>query len=327
MSLLQSLAFMIGGFALLLVGAEALVRGASALALRFGLSPLVVGLTVVAFGTSSPELVICIAAALSGDGGIALGNVVGSNIANLALIVGVAAAIAPLAIERQLIRIDMPVVLASSLLMVAFLLDGSVERWEGAVLTVGIVVYVWYSIWQSRREAAAHRAAREAVADNPDAPIAEDLPVSFGSSIWRDLLFVAVGLVGLVIGGRLLLEGAESAARGFGVSEAVIGLTLVALGTSLPELATTVVAAMRGQGTMALGNAVGSNVFNVLGVLGPTALIQPVASDGVGVDSLAVMIGVTLLVHLTMATQRTMARWEGALLISVYVSYVVWLVI
>ena len=131
---------MIGGFALLLVGAEALVRGASALALRFGLSPLVVGLTVVAFGTSSPELVICIAAALSGDGGIALGNVVGSNIANLALIVGVAAAIAPLAIERQLIRIDMPVVLASSLLMVAFLLDGSVERWEGAVLTVGIVV-------------------------------------------------------------------------------------------------------------------------------------------------------------------------------------------
>ncbi|MEM8557195.1 MAG: calcium/sodium antiporter [Bacteroidota bacterium] len=317
MPLLQSLIFMVGGFALLLLGAEALVRGASSLALRFGLSPLVVGLTVVAFGTSSPELVICIAAALSGDGGIALGNVVGSNIANLALIVGVSAAIAPMAIDRQLIRIDMPVVLGSSLLMVAFLLgDGRVERWEGAILAVGIVVYVWYSIWQSRR-------SPSKVATGPD----DELPVTNNAPLWRDLLFVGAGLVGLVCGGNLLLTGAEAAARGFGVSEAVIGLTLVALGTSLPELATTVVAAFRGQGDMAIGNAVGSNVFNVLGVLGPTALVRPVAAGGVGPDSLAVMIGVTVLVHITMATQRKMARWEGALLIAVYLGYVAWLVI
>lgn len=307
-----------GGVLLLLAGAEALVRGASALALRLGITPLVVGLTVVAIGTSSPELVVSVQAALAGQGGVAIGNVVGSNIANLALIVGLAALLTPMAVDRKLVRHDMPVMLASMGLLVLFLLDGGLARWEGAVLLTGAVLYTVEGVTTSRREVRAARAA--AVLPEVEAALAEA-----NAGFKRHVLFVVGGIALLVYGAELLLDGAVAAATGLGVSEAVIGLTLVALGTSLPELATTVVAARRGAGDIALGNAVGSNIFNVFIVLGPAALARPVGSTGVGADVLAIMVGVSLLTFLFLVTGGQTRRWEGGVLLLSYAGYVWWI--
>ena len=307
-----------GGVLLLLAGAEALVRGASALALRLGITPLVVGLTVVAIGTSSPELVVSVQAALAGQGGVAIGNVVGSNVANLALIVGVATVLTPMTIDRKLVRHDMPVMLAAMGLLVLFLLDGVLERWEGGVLLAGAVVYTVVGITASRREVRAARAAE--VLPEVEAALAEA-----DGGFKRHILFVVGGVALLVYGADLLLSGAVSAATRLGVSEAVIGLTLVALGTSLPELATTVVAARRGEGEIALGNAVGSNIFNVFSVLGPAALAAPIASTGVGADVLAIMVGVALLTLLFLVTGGRTRRWEGAVLLLAYGGYLWWI--
>jgi cation:H+ antiporter len=325
MSLLQSLAYMAGGFALLIGGAEGLVRGAASSALRFGLTPLVVGLTVVAFGTSSPELVICIEAAMRGEDGLAIGNVVGSNIANLALIVGVAALIAPALVQRKLVRVDLPTVLGISVILALMLFDGAIGRIEGAVLAAGAVGFVWANVKQARRETrrkaeliavapadAAEAEMSEALDEVPDEP----------RPLWQDALLVALGFGLLVIGGDLLLEGAIAAARQLDVSDAVIGLTLVALGTSLPELATTVVASLRGHSDIALGNAVGSNAFNVLGVLGPAALIAPLTSSGVGMIDLGIMLGITALLPLSLWFTPRLTRGHGVVLIGLYGAYV-----
>jgi cation:H+ antiporter len=310
---------MAGGIVLLLAGAEALVRGASALALRVGVAPLVVGLTVVAIGTSSPELVVSIRAALAGNGGVALGNIVGSNIANLGLIVGVAALISPFAVDRKLVRHDVPVMLGASVLMVVFLLDGSIVRWEGALLLFGAVAYTVEGIRTSRRQV---REAREV-----ELPPEVETALSESSvPVWRSLLFVVGGVALLVYGANLLLDGAVTIAGSLGVSEAVIGLTLVALGTSLPELATTLVAAVRGHAEIALGNAIGSNIFNILGVLGATAITAPFADAGVGTDSLVVMGAVSVLTFVLLATGTSMKRWEGAVLLVCYVGYIGWLI-
>lgn len=320
MSLLQSIAQMGIGIVLLLAGAEGLVRGASSLALRLGLTPLVVGLTVVAFGTSSPELVVSIQAALKGDGGFAVGNVVGSNVANLALIVGISAAFSPMAIQRNLVRWDLPVMLGSALLLVFFLLDGSLVRWEGAVLATGILIYLVQSIRISRRGMRELKLL-ENVEEEKGA-----LPTTNESSTWKQLLMTIGGLALLLFGSNLLLDGAIVTAENLGISEAVIGLTIVAIGTSIPELATTVVAALRQQGDIALGNAIGSNVFNTFGVLGPAALVQPMTREGVGNDILFIMLGISAFTFGLLWTGMQTRRWEGVVLISLYILYIWWII-
>ena len=325
MSLLQSLAYMAGGFALLIAGAEGLVRGAASSALRFGLTPLVVGLTVVAFGTSSPELVICVEAALTGNDGLAVGNVVGSNIANLALIVGVAALIAPALVQRKLVRVDLPTVLGISAVLALMLVDGAIGRVEGGILAAGAVGFVWANVKQARRETRKKAellaaAPAEASGVEPDDALGEvpDEP----RPVWQDALLIAIGLGLLILGGDLLLKGAVAAAHRLDVSDAVIGLTLVALGTSLPELATTVVASVRGHSDMALGNAVGSNAFNVLGVLGPAALVAPLGSGGVEMLDLGIMLGITAALPASLWFTPRLTRWHGVVLIGLYAAYV-----
>ena len=318
MTLTQSLLSMGGGVLLLLAGAEALVRGASALALRFGISPLVVGLTVVAIGTSSPELVVSVQAALAGQGGVAIGGVVGSNIANLGLIVGVATVLSPMVVDRKLVRHDVPIMLASMVVLVLFLLDGELARWEGGLLLCAAVVYTVDGIRTSRRET---REAQEALPPEVQAVLTDA-----NEGFKRHFLFVVGGIALLVYGSDLLLEGAIATATRLGISEAVVGLTLVALGTSLPELATTIVAAFRGEGEIALGNAVGSNIFNVFSVLGPAALVTPILSAGVGADVLVIMVGTGLLTLLILVSGGRTHRWEGFVLLSVYAGYIWWIV-
>ena len=320
MTLVQSLLMMGGGVLLLLAGAEALVRGASALALRLGITPLVVGLTVVAIGTSSPELVVSVQAALAGQGGVALGNVVGSNIANLGLIVGIAVVLTPMAVDRDIVRHDMPIMLASMGVLGLFLVDGALVRWEGAALACAAVLYTVWKIRESRRSVRAQR-AEEGIP--PEVKAVLGAPAS---AMWRQGLFVVGGLALLIYGSELLLDGAIAVATGLGVSEAVIGLTLVALGTSLPELATTVVAARRGEAEIALGNAVGSNIFNVLSVLGPAALAAPIAAVGVGFDVLGIMVGFGLLTLAFLVSGGRTQRWEGGVLLAGYAGYIWWIV-
>ncbi|MEM1116727.1 MAG: calcium/sodium antiporter [Bacteroidota bacterium] len=319
MSLAQSLLAMGGGVLLLLAGAEALVRGASALAIRMGITPLVVGLTVVAIGTSSPELVVSVQAALGGQGGVAIGNVVGSNIANLGLIVGVAVLLAPMAVDPKLIRHDMPIMLVSMGLLVLFLLDGVLARWEGGILLAGAVLYTVEGITTSRREVRETRAAE--VPPEVETALAE-ANVGFK----RHILFVVGGVALLVYGSDLLVDGAIATATRLGVSEAVVGLTLVALGTSLPELATTIVAARRNAAEIALGNAIGSNIFNAFSVLGPASLTAPIASGGVGADILTIMVGMGVLTFAFLFTGERMRRWEGVVLLVAYAGYIWWIV-
>lgn len=317
MSFLVSLGILVVGVLFLLAGAEGLVRGAAALAIRFGLSPLVVGLTIVALGTSSPELVVSVEATLNGQGPLAIGNIVGSNIANLALIVGVAILLRPMAVSRDLVRRDMPLLLGISIILVFLLIDGEMSRVEGLVFTIGFVCYLWYTI----------RASKTGEGEVELAPEVEDvLEQPKGTlTLWKSILVVIGGGALLLLGSHWLIEGATGLAHLFGVSEAVIGLTIVALGTSLPELATTIAAARRNHGQMALGNAVGSNFFNIMGVLGPAAIVAPMRAEGVGLDSLLVMLGVTVVTFYFFVTGRFMKRWEGGVLLFLYVAYIAWL--
>lgn len=305
---------LVGGLALLTGGATALVRGASALALRLGLTPLVVGLTVVAFGTSAPELVVSVQAALAGAGGIAVGNVVGSNVANIGLILGLAVLVRPFAVDRSLLRRDVPVLLAVTLGAALVLADRTVGTAEGAALVAGLAAYLVWSVRQARRDTAAAAA------------VGADLPAPSGPA-WRDLLLVAGGLIGLVGGADLFVGGAVALAEAAGVSSAVIGLTVVAIGTSLPELATSLVAAWRGESEIAAGNVVGSNLFNLLGILGVAALVRPIAAPGLAMADVAVMVGFTLAMAVLMLLGRRLVRLEGAALTSGYVAYLAYLVL
>jgi len=306
-----------GGLALLMVAASGLVRGASALALRFGLSPLVVGLTVVAFGTSAPELVVSVQAALAGAGGIAVGNVVGSNIANVGLILGVAALVRPLATERSVLRRDLPALLGATALSVVLLLDREVVLWEGLVLAALLVGYLTWSIVAARREGIAPEAGL------PVSP--EESTSGARGGVWRDALFVLLGLGGLVVGADLFVGAATALAEAAGVSNAVIGLTVVALGTSLPELATSVVAAWKGEGAMAVGNVIGSNLFNLLGILGVAALVRPLAAPGLQTLDLAVMAALALMLLPMMLSGRRLVRAEAIVLLAGYGAYMMYL--
>ena len=314
-----TLALLLGGFVALVAGGELLVRGGSGLARAVGISPLVTGLTVVAFATSAPELAVTLGASLAGNPGLAVGNVVGSNIANVLLVLGASALVLPLAVRRQVVRVDAPVVVAFSAALLLLALDGRVSRLDGALLLGLLVAYVAVTVARSRR---AERAAGPPAAGGP-APPPPARPL-------RDVALVAVGVVLLVVGAQWLVSAARDLAAAAGVSDLVIGLTVVAIGTSLPELATSVVAALRGERELALGNVVGSNLFNIGAVMGGAATLSPggvpVAASAVRFD-IPVMVAVALVLLPVAVTGFRVARWEGGLLLGYYAAYVGFLVL
>jgi cation:H+ antiporter len=304
------------GLALLSYGAEALVRGSSSLALRLGLSPLVVGLTVVAFGTSSPELVVSLKAGLAGQGNISVGNVVGSNICNLGLILGICALVTPIATTTQIVRIDIPIMIAATALTIFLLSDGTLGRTEGIILYALLLAYVISSVLLARRQSA----------DTLGAEFGQEVKVS-KRGLAVDFLMVAGGLVLLIFGARFLVDGAVVIARAFGWSEALIGLTVIAVGTSLPELATSLVAAVKKEVDIAVGNIVGSNIFNLLGILGITAMVAPLDASGISLVDYAVMAAFALVLWPMAYHQKRITRLEGAILLSGYTAYLSWLVL
>ncbi len=311
MSLMVAVLFVVG-LVLLVVGAEVLVKGASRLALALRISPLVVGLTVVAFGTSAPEMAVSAGAALSGQGDIALGNVLGSNIFNVLFILGLSALIAPLVVSRQLIRFDVPLMIGASVLVVLLSLDGQLGRFDGALLMALIIGYTGYLIISSRRENSVVTPDSQA----SDTATPTSLPVN--------LLFVAGGLVMLVLGARWLVEGAVAMATSLGLSERVIALTIVAAGTSLPEVATSVIASVRGQRDIAVGNVVGSNLFNLLAVLGLAGVLSPAGvavAEAVLRFDMLVMLAVAFACLPIFFTGMRINRWEGLLFLAYYVVY------
>lgn len=317
----MSVATFAAGLVLLIGGAEALVRGAVRLAAAVGVSSLVIGLTVVAFGTSAPELAVGVQAGLAGRPDIVLGNVVGSNICNVLLILGLSALITPLRVSQQLVRLDVPLMIGVSFAMLLLALDGRIGRMDGLLLFAGIVVYTVWSIRESRRE------------NRLQEDYAEEFGVSENRSPIRwvmDIGLILVGFVLLRFGSRWLVEGAVHMAEMWGVNQLVIGLTVVALGTSLPELATSVVASIHGARDLAVGNVVGSNIFNILSVLGLTSLVSP---SGVRVSSAALKFDIPVMIAVAVAclpvffTGNIIARWEGGLFLGYYIAYIVYLVL
>jgi cation:H+ antiporter len=309
---------LLAGFVLLIGGAELLVRGASQLAADLGISPLVIGLTVVAFGTSAPELAVSVLSAHSGQAGIALGNVVGSNICNVLLILGLSALVAPLVVARQVVRLEVPIMIGVSLLLLLFALDGIIGPWEGGLFFAGVIVYTVWTVRRSRRE------------NREQSPPEEAPPAGGRSGRGVQILQIAGGLVLLGVGSKWLIDGAVSVASYFGVSDLVIGLTVVAIGTSLPELATSVLASLRGQRDIAVGNVVGSNIFNILVVLGLTAIFAPagvpVPQSALTFD-LPVMLAVAVACLPIFLTGHLIARWEGGLFFVYYLAYTLFIVL
>lgn len=301
--------YLLAGFAILTLGAEVLVRGSVALALRLGLTPLLIGLTIVAMGTSTPELAVSVKAALSENSGIALGNVVGSNIANIGLILGLAAMIRPVQVQLQMIKRDLPILVAISVLLWALVWDGGLSRVDGALLVLLLLGYIGFSYWESRQES---RSEEEMELHQHGPAIA--------------MALVVAGIAMLVGGGMLFVEGAVQLATSLGISQVVIGLTIVAVGTSMPELVTSVVAALRGHSDIAIGNVVGSNIFNILGILGVTALVYPVSAAGFNSLDFAVMLGFALVLLPFARTGLVVGRAEGLVLVVAYLGYLGWLV-
>ena len=315
-------ALLLAGLALLVGGAELLVRGASRLALRFGISPLVIGLTVVAFGTSAPELAVTVQSGLAGQSGLAIGNIVGSNIFNVLLVLGVSAVITPLVVSQQLVRLDVPLMIGAALLLWVLALDGRIGLMDGLLLTAGIVAYTAFAIWQGRKEG-----------EEVKAEYAQEF--GDGKSTWLGRLPVQVALIAgglalLVLGAHWLVTGAVAIARSIGVSEVIIGLTIVAAGTSLPELATSLMAALRGERDIAVGNVIGSCLFNLLSIAGIAALVTPggieVAASLLRFD-IPVMVAVALASLPIFVTGHLIARWEGVLFLGYYVAYVAYLIL
>lgn len=317
-----TLILFVAGLALLIVGAELLVRGAARLAAAAGVSSLVIGLTVVAFGTSSPELAVSIQSALAGQADIAFGNVVGSNIFNILVIIGLSALITPLVVAQQLVRLDVPVMIGVTVLATLFAQNLNISRLEGVILFAGLVIYTAFLFVQSRREtnAAVQQEYEQEFGERPRGP----------AQIALNLGLVVVGLAMLVIGSRWLVEGAVAIARAIGVSELVIGLTIVSAGTSLPEVATSLVAAIKGERDIAVGNAVGSNIFNLLSVLALTGIVSP---TGISVAPAALNFDVWVMLAVALAclpvffTGYEISRWEGAMFVGYYIAYLAYLIL
>ncbi|WP_298609921.1 calcium/sodium antiporter [uncultured Thiothrix sp.] len=320
----MTLVYFIVGLVFLVVGAELLVRGASRLAAALGISPLIIGLTVVAFGTSAPELAVSVKAALDGQAGIAVGNVVGSNIFNVLFILGISALIIPLVVSKQLIKFDVPLMIFLSVSVLLFALDGQFSRTEGIIWLSGLFAYVAFLIYTSRRDS---RKAAEAI----DPEVADLLGDPSEKQAWaKNICFIVIGLVLLVLGSRWLVDTAVIFAKYLGVSEVVIGLTIVAAGTSLPEVVTSIIAAIRGERDIAVGNVVGSNIFNIMAVLGIASIVAP---TGIPVEAstvrfdIPVMIGVALACLPIFFTGQAISRSEGSLFLAYYIAYTVYLVL
>ena len=310
--MLFNIILLIVGLFILIMGGDFLVRGASSIALRADMSPLVVGLTIVAFGTSAPELLISIKAALEGSPDMTMGNVVGSNICNLALVLGITALIGPIHVQQDSIKIDWPVAMGSSILLylVTKEKDAVISSYEGITFIILLIVYTVYIIRKSRKETKAIQAAEE------------QLEVTEPSqNLWKDVLFIIGGCGGLYFGADWFVGGAKEMASFLGVSERVIGITVLALGTSLPELVTAIVASLKKETDLALGNLMGSNIFNILSILGITSIIKDIHVSGAIIQDMMVMMGVTLLILPLMIYKRRMSRTSGALLLIVYLVY------
>ena len=310
-----SMLSLLGGLLLLFVGGEAVVRGSASLGLRIGITPMVTGLTVVAFGTSAPELMVSLQAALSGEGGLAVGNVVGSNICNIGLILGISTLIRPAVVDSRLVRRDVPIMILSGLVVSGLLLNGILSIFEGSLLVVAMLAHIAYTVKSAR-------VAKRAVREEFERAVPEDT-----LSLRMSVLVAAIGLAVLLLGGKVFVQGAIAISTSFGVAPAVIGLSVAAIGTSLPELATSLVAAIRGYGDMAAGNVIGSNIFNSLSVLGLTSVVTPLSLGGVGIVDLAVMVLASFVGLRLMSEKTPMRRWEGAALVTGFGAYMVWLFI
>ena len=308
--LLTIAVYIIGGLILLYFGANWLVQGAITLALHLGLSPLIVGLTVVALGTSVPEALVSVQAAIGHQGGIALGNVIGSNILNIALILGLSAFFNPLKVDSHLVKADVPLLAGATFMLVVLLEDFHISRMEGAFLLLCIVFYVIGNIMTVKRT-------------SPEENKIEgvEVPEDHSKNLWRDISFLFIGLIALAFGSNFLVTGAVDLARILGLSEALIGLTIVSIGTGTPEMATALMAAYRKRADLAIGNAVGSNLFNIMFVLGIAALVAPLDGNGISSVDLYVMLGVTILLLPTVWTGRILDRKEGFLFLAIYVGY------
>ncbi|MDR0716891.1 MAG: calcium/sodium antiporter [Azoarcus sp.] len=308
------------GLAALVIGAELLVRGAAKLAVSAGISPLTAGLTVVAFGTGAPELAVSVGGALGGAPDIAFGNIVGSNIVNVLLILGVSALIVPLAVQSRIVRQEIPIMIGASLLLLVFALDGAIDHFEGLILFTALAVYTLFLVRRSRTASRAEQA--RLTGEWPDAPWTR------GKSM--QIALIAGGLILLVLGANWLVDAATSVARALGVSDLTIGLTVVAAGTSLPELATSAVAALRGERDIAVGNIIGSNIFNICAVLGLTALIAPggvPVSETARAADLWIMAASALACLPILLSGREISRPEGGLLLAYYAAYTLWLIL
>ena len=313
MSTLVAIVYFLGGLLFLYLGGESLVSGAAAIAERAGITPLVTGLTIVAFATSAPELAVCLRAAFDGEHGLALGNVVGSNICNLALVLGLTFLVWPASPRGRFLRQDVPVMIVSTVLVLTMLIDGQLSRLDGLVLVAAIVAYVLMQIRHTRDRT---RGTVYGLADEAGRPL---------RSLLVSSLLLAGGLALLVWGADLLVAGGVAIAQRLGVPAAVVGLSVAALGTSLPELATSLVAARRGYSDMAVGNLVGSSIFNLLSILGLTSLVIPLSRGAVTDIDLAVMFVVTIAVYLVMRIGPRIERWEAGMLLLMYVGYLSWL--
>ena len=312
--MLTQLLLFVVGLAVLGVGAELFIRGAVRVARRFGVSPFLIGLTLVGFGTSAPEMVVNIAAAVQGNPDIAVGNVVGSNIANVGLILGVAGLIRTLDAQMRLLKVETPLVLVASVATWVMALDGDLGRWDATLLLVAFAAVMVYIVLSAKREPPAVKEELGKAIPKPE-------------QMWVSLVFLALGFGGLVGGAQLMVDAAVALAESWGLSKAVIGLTIVAVGTSLPELASTVAASVRGQSDIAIGNVVGSNLFNLLLILGLTAAITPLPVDaGVKTFDLPVMCGFALLLLLVLVNGLKVYRWEGAILLLAYAGVMAWAV-
>lgn len=321
---------LLAGFAVLVVGGELLVRGASALSARMGISPMVVGLTVVAIGSSLPELAVGVDAAVRGSPGLVTGNIVGTNIVNLLLVLGLAAAIQPIITARQMLRLDLPAVAAAAVLLLVLSLGGSLTWPAGVLLLLVGVAYTATILWYTKRSRAQELSRQAAQVQTVETPDTQDAPPAG----WRrgavDAVLLLGGIALVILGADWLVTGAVDIASELGVSDALIGLTIVAVGTSAPELVTTVVATLRGQASMAVGNLIGSSVYNIVFILGATVLVAP---DGIPVPDevlrvdMPVLVVVSLLVVLMFRTGRRMSRWEGLLLVAFYAVYLTYLVL
>ena len=305
----MSILYIILGAVVVLWGADRLTDGATALAQRMKIPQIVIGLTVVAMGTSMPEFFVSLMSALHGTSDLAVGNIVGSNIFNTMAIVGIAAVVAPMTISRNTVRKDIPFAVLASALLLMMCYNLEISRWEAAVLFVVFIIFMVYTVRMGMK--------------NGDEQAIEQPPMA----LWKSVGLLILGLLCLVGGSDLFVNGAKSGAKMLGVSDAVIGLTVVACGTSLPELATSIVAARKGQSAIAIGNVIGSNVFNILMILGITGMVLPMNIQGITTLDLSVMMGSMVLVWLFSFTKYTVERWEGALLTVGFIGYMTWLVV